>query len=331
MNFKKISLFAMSTISALVIIAAQNISSALPIGPDKYFLDMKYGQTFNETLYLYGRQEMTSSETLYLYVVTMEKVGEQHDRKFYFPDENDSTEVANWITLPYDKVTVAPGETVEVNWSITFKGSANCGTNLAAIMVADSEIGVENKADINELSIGSQIMSQIHVNVLSDSNGECTNLSNHLNLITFNLKKKFPVFIMDNNIDFITKIENTGNLIARSPKGYIEIDGYNQDTNIPFNDLDYDVYPHTTRKFDDTLVDENFPNNANFFKKLLYEIRNLRIGKYTAELGISKNVQPAITASLTYWVIPWRIILTIIIIILLIVARIVLKKKMEEK
>ena len=43
----------------------QVTSTALPIGPDKYFIDLTYGETVSETLYLYGRQEMTAPETLY--------------------------------------------------------------------------------------------------------------------------------------------------------------------------------------------------------------------------------------------------------------------------
>jgi len=318
----------LGTVIVFIILVNYKVK-AFPIGPDKYFIDLSVGKEKQESLFLYGRDDLNAPVTVFLYPAEMQKLGEDNDRKFSIPSSNDKASIANWIRLNKTEVTIKPGETIEVKWTIAPSGLAKCGTNLGAIIVSDKAPDSNNSIQSVEVSITSQVVSQIHLNIIADEKGNCINNGTTLRLVQFNLVKSWPIFTMDEAVKFETKLENYGDYMAIDPEGYISLVGINQKNNLPFNQEQLDIYPNTIRRFE-TIYTTNFPVEGNFFQKLLYEIRNFKIGKYEAKLGVSKNVQPAIQASVTYWVFPWRTILLALVILWIFSIIIIWKNKRKR-
>ena len=315
-------------------IIAKTSTYAIPISPDKYFININIGETQEKELTIMGRQEMTAPVTLYLRAVGMKKIGEEHERDFYIQDPNDKSEPANWITLSKTKVVVHPGETVTVPWSITPLSEAQCGTNLAAILISNNDYSKENE-DSTEVKLNKEVASQVHITI--NNNGECNN-EFHLQLMDFQVVKqkilglfKLPIYNY-NNAKFETRIANDGNIIARSPMGFITVAGPNIDrAQLPLNKEHYDIYPNTIRRFTTIWHDDKYPDKGNFFQKLFYEIFHWRFGKYSATLGVTKNTDTNIISTVTFLIIPWRPFVTLFVLIALTIIYFKSKKQNEKK
>lgn len=319
MNKKLFSITGLLAITITGLFLSSGTANAVPLGPDKYFFDLKEGEERTEELKIYGKENLSDSQKVYIYVLGMRKTGEENDREFYTVDKNDKAEVANWIDLGFAEAKLNAGETVILPWKIKKSGSAKCGTNLAAIVVATSP--ESNTVEGAKVSIKNEVVSQVHVNIDQVNGQPCENKAK-LNLLDFRVKNKKSLFFMP-NVPLETRIKNDGDIIGRSPRGFIEIKGYGEKSNIPFNEEGLDIYSGTTRKFDNVWADENYPKNGNFFKKAFYELTHLRIGKYTATLGVSKNANPQIIASTSFWVIPWRLLLILLVLLLIVTALII--------
>ncbi len=333
---KKINILFLLIVSVFLSYNMQKKTYAVPISPDKYFINIHPGETKTEELIIMGRKEMTGPVTLYLRPVGMKKVGEAHDRSFYMPDPNDQSEPANWVHLSQTTVTIHPGETLRVKWSITPSDVAQCGTNLAAILISTKDYNENNKKKSpTEVELNKEVASQIHVTI--NTNGKCNNKI-HLQLLDFKVIKQkilglvsLPIYNY-NNAQFETRVANDGNLIARSPMGFITIQGPNiKKVQVPLNPDHYDIYPQTTRKFITTWHDENYPDAGGFFKKLFYEITHWRFGRYSATLGITKNTDTNIITTVTFLIIPWRPFLTILVLIAGLFVYFKVKNKQNEK
>jgi len=309
---KKVTLSLTALVLGLFLLQL-NASEALaiPIGPDKYYLDVSAGQVIEEELTIYGREQLSAPRDLFVYPVGMRKTGEEHDRSFYEADANDLTEVANWITMSTEKFTLVPGDTVVIPWTMRVPDFVACGTQLAALKVGTSPKSDTNETGESQIALNTEVISQVHVTVTSTDGRECPEEDVRYTLLDFKLSQDFPLFNYDGQ-EFLTRVENNGSTIGREPKGFIELFGFGERVTIPFNDEGYDIYPSTVRKFSDVWDDPNYPDDGNFFSKLIYEVLHLRVGKYEARLGITKNTDVDMISTVSFWIIPWRIVATIL-------------------
>jgi len=282
----------------------QATTFAIPIGPDKYYLEVQPGEEINETLTIYGKGDLDQEQKLYFSVVGMKKVGQENEREFYIPNPNDTAEPANWINLDFTEEVIYPGSTVILPWVLNTTSTPTCGTNLAAIMVSNTP--PETYTNSTTITVKKEIISQIHI-TFPNNNGieEC---KESVKTESFTVNKKIKIFNYD-NVPFKTLLKNNGDYITRSPIGFIEIFGMGDKITVNFNEENLDIYPQTTRQFLDIWTDAEYPHNGNFFEKLGYELTHLRFGKYEARLGVTKNVSQDIIAYDSFWIIPWRILL----------------------
>lgn len=293
----------------MLLVSGADKAYALPIGPDKYYIEAAPGEILDQELFLYGKNDLDSPQKLYISTVGMKKIGEEHEREIYHPAAENENEPANWIDLKIKETTVNPGETITIPWSITPK-DVGCGTNYAGILISNKPANEEKEG--TQLDLQKEIISQVHINIPGKENEECFE---GLNTEDFYVNKKIKIFNYD-DIPFVTRIQNEGNILANGPKGFIEIHGLGDKITIPFNPDTLDIYPETTRKFENMWIDADYPHSGSFFEKLGFELTHLRFGRYEARLGISKNVESPIIASDHFWIIPWRIIVLILLLIL---------------
>ena len=288
-------------------------AGAIPISPDKYYFDIASDTFIEDTLLIMGRQELEGPTTLYITPVGMRKIGEENEREFYLPAEDDPAEPANWITVETPVIEINPGQEVYVDWTLEATAYAGCGTNLAALMVSDVPLVGEPDEPV---LVRKEVISQIHLDIVETDRGICASNKVDLSLDEFKVDKRIPVFWYD-EVPFITRISNQGNLISRAPRGYIEISGLGDKITIIFNEDKLDIYPGTTRKFTNMWIDESYPREGTFFEQLLYELGHLRAGRYEAQLGVTKNANPVIIDTAYFWIIPWKVLLVLLAMLLL--------------
>lgn len=310
-----------------------NFIKAAIISPDKYYIDIKPGETKEFELKVLADARQPDPVTLYIYSMSMTKTGEEDDRDFINPNLNDEAEAANWIKLGVTQVTIEAGDIVSVPFSIKVSQIARCGTNLAAIFVSSSprELSNSNSIDSSTSQVGikNSIVSQLHISVDEPSKEYCDEVKTKLDLIEFSPASVLPIYNYD-NISFVTRISNEGNLLSQSPKGYIELFGTGTKITIPFNDEELDIYPGTTRKFTNTWIDPAYPVNGSFIEQFIYEVSHFRFGQYEARLGVTFNVSPKIVSSVYVWIIPWKIV-TVVAIILAIVILVVIRDRNKSR
>jgi hypothetical protein len=307
-------LFISLFISSTFFISCSQVVNAIPLSPDKYYVDINNRAPVNQTLTVYAREEYVNVREVFIYVIGMRKVGELHDREFYTPDANNREDVANWIKLDVTRAALVPGQELKIPWTVTVPAGVNvaCGTGTAAIVVSPTQI--EFSTGGTNVALNQQTVSQVHVNINQTNGVPCANRSSQLNVVEFRVNQLLPIFDRS-DVPFLTRIENSGNYISRIPKGYIDIFGFGGKATIHFNSENLDIYPQSIRKFDDRWEDTSFPKNEGFFAQLFWEIRNFRIGQYEARLGITRNVDKDIVASTYFWVIPWRTLLVVTVIV----------------
>lgn len=108
-------------------------------------------------------------------------------------------------------------------------------------------------------------------------------------------------------LDFIEKVQNSGN-IHESPTGHIVIKNMFGKTiaGLNINVPPHNILPASTRKFTEPL-DKTVIGNKKLF------------GRYTADMTLtygSGGSQKTLKSSMSFWVIPWRLILIIIVVLI---------------
>lgn len=337
---------------AIFVFNKANKAEAIAISPDKYKLEVGAGQTLpqNSTTLRLMPRTTDNNDKWYISILGMKKENEFHTRSFYIPNPEDMSGVANWISLGQAEFTIISGEDTVVPWTLTAPKEVTCGTHLAAIVISSTpQLNTQESANETIVSLGREIVSQVHVTITRTAEGPCENKA-ELNLLEFKIARdenntnedeeiteinKFlgkPVFNYD-DVPFITRIENTGNLLAEKPKGYIDIEGIGDKITLDVNETDLDIYPETIRRFDNKWYETGYPHKGSFTKKLFFELSHFRFGKYKARLGLTKNVDNEITATIEFWIFPWRVIIlfTIILIIIIAIISIIIYKKRKNK
>lgn len=324
-NKNYINLLVIFVFSLLSFTFLNKEASALPIGPDKYFVDISSDEVVNfnqdpgkdnQALIIYGQEQLADVRKVYISAVSMKKIGEENEREFFNPNTSDPTEPANWIQLSQTEAEISAGQTVIIPWKLSPSLSARCGTNLAAIMISNTPPEFNDTNDQEtKISITTQIISQVHVNINQTQGDNCENNGSKVVLKEYKVDK-FPLFNHP-NVPLVVKLENQGNLIAQDPVGFIEIFGFGgKKGTIDFNSEKLDIYPGTTRKFNINWTDENYPEDGNVISKLIYEITHPKFGRYEARLGIKvADGVPQIQESVYFWIIPWKLILIILILV----------------
>lgn len=302
---------------------------AIPISPDKYYFDLNTDEEKEFALSILGKENLTTTQTAFIYVLKMQKVGEENDRVFSTPNSADPSDISNWIELSNTQIALNKGDIKQITWKIKNRGAAKCGTNLAAIAISESP--PKDQINGNTVAIKNEVITQIHVNIKSGKDGNCDNAKFSTKLIDFKLNSNSNIFNIPQT-PFETKIENEGDLINRSPKGFIEIfqGGRKVDT-IEFNPTSLDIYPGTTRKFENLWTDNNYPYKGNYFDQLIYELKNPRFGNFEARLGVTKNADPQLTSTVSFWIIPWKIISLILFLALIFGIMFIIFKRQNRK
>lgn len=282
-----------------------NVGQALEIAPPILTLTANPGQVINTTIQL---RDITSSNL----VVTNEiddfvAQGEDGTPKILTGDDsNNPFQLKQWIT-PLSQFTMTPQQIQKIPVAINIPANASPGGHYGVIRFTGVPPQLKGQGVSLSASIGALVLLTV--------NG---NLKHQLSVNQFAVaqsvvKNGKPILqvgklFQTTPLTFIVKLQNTGN-IQEEPVGLIEVkDMFGKplaDVNV--NVPPRNVLPDSIRMFMGTL------DKSNLGTKRLFGLYH---AKLTAHYGTG-NAQ-TVSQTITFWVIPWKLIL--IIVILLIIA-----------
>ena len=198
---------------------------------------------------------------------------------------NSKYSAASWIGVTPSKFTVKPGQKQVIDYFLQVPKNAKPGGHYAAAIYTAETKG--------EAQTGSAVTAQIGTLFYITVKGPISETATVSKFFANPFQEYGPVKIL-------TQIKNNGDLHI-SPKGTIQISGlfFNKSEDLPT----HNIFPETARDFENTVG------------------KTLMLGRYKAVLlasyGVNNNLP--LTATLYFWVFPWRIALIIILLLIAII------------
>lgn len=241
-------------------------------------------------------------------------------------DITPEDEFGSWVSFSEKQFVIEPNETKTVKFTISPSNDASLGYYYALLV---SRIGESAEKATTTLKGSPAIPVLLEVRT--------PNAKRELQLVEFSTDKSIYEYLP---VTFKVKLKNTGNIHV-VPSGDIFIDwGKDRDVGlIHANSTRGNILPQTERTYD-SLWDDAFIFRSPKLEgekvvkddkgNVLYETKwdlskanKMRIGKYTAHvLMVYDNGQRDIPleATVSFWVIPWKIIGGILIILFFVLA-----------
>jgi hypothetical protein len=229
-------------------------------------------------------------------------------------DREAGDDYFDWVSFSPSSFDAAPGEWKTVKMTVKLPASAAFGYYYAPVF---SRASVDRPADgkTNALVGSTAILVLVEAKV--------PNARRELRLSNFTADRGFYEFLP---ADFTVKLHNAGN-IHLVPRGDIFISqGGHTIATIPVNPGSGNILPQTNRIFttawadgfplftDKTVNGKAVQKDGKTVRDLKWDIgqvTKLRFGRYTATLALAYDNgtrDVPLEATLTFWVIPWRII-----------------------
>lgn len=203
---------------------------------------------------------------------------------------NNKYSAAAWIGVSPSTFTIKPGEKQTINYYIQIPRDAKPGGHYAALVY-------QPKVDITANATGGVVNTQIGSLFYVTVKGPVKEQASFVKFFSNSFQEYGPVKIL-------TQIKNNGDLHI-TPTGNITLTGLFKNSTYAFND----------QKKSSTPIGNIFPETVRDFETSVGS--SLMIGRYKAVLlasyGINNNLP--LTATLYFWVFPWRLALVIILII----------------
>lgn len=228
--------------------------------------------------------------------------------------------VANWMTLesnvvykPENPRYINNDNVRKIGYRIDVPANAEPGSDYAVVIISERNAAIVD----NAVAVSKDVTTSILMTVEGDTveEADLTSFSTVNNQFIFS---SLPV-------DFAAKFTNNGNVHV-IPRGNIEIfSGSNKIDNVSLNPTQSRTLPDKTytyfRKWSNENIEEQREEQKikeleaqlpkNFIEEVIYQIRNFRVGIYSAELqGFAGKRQ--IKGSVTFIVFPIHLALTII-------------------
>lgn len=253
--------------------------------------------------------------------LTIEKLDtDENNRQISVRPQVGENTLANWITLETNVVNKPANALYQNNdnvrriaYTINVPADAEPGSDYAVIVASERS----SSSGDNAVAISKDLTTSILFTVEGDTIEE----ADLLNFSTINnqfLFSRLPV-------DFIATFKNTGNVHV-VPRGNIEVfSGSSKIDNISLNPSQSRTLPEKTLSYTRPWSNENIEDERledkikaleaelpkNFFEEVIYQIKNFRVGIYTAELqGFAGKRQ--IKGSATFVVFPIHLTITVI-------------------
>jgi hypothetical protein len=295
--------FLLSTLFLLStnICSAQNATNGLSAIPPRSEIEVKAGQANTQSIKV--RNESTETKTITVSVrdfIVSDNQGTPNFIDNLSDSLNNRWAASSWIQLSTTSLTLKPGETKALSLTVMPPQNALPGGHYAAVVYSPDATSV---GAYTGASVQTNVGTLVYVTVPGDINQSA--------LIQNFSAPKFSEF---GPIDFQATIKNSSDIHIQ-PVGAITVKNWLGGKTAQLNLNQTNIFPYTTRDFQNTLD-----------KKWLF-------GRYKATMqAVYGTAGGLISATIFFWVIPWRLILLIIAAVAVITTLvIVLKKKPTKK
>ncbi len=280
---------------------AQTTTNGLSAIPPRSEIEVKAGQANTQSIKV--RNESTETKTVTISTRDFIVTDNQGTPQFI---DNLSDAVSNrwsassWIQLSTTSLTIKPGETKALSFTVIPPENALPGGHYAAIVYSPDSAYIGNSTGA---SIQTNVGTLVYITIPGDINQNA--------LVQSFSAPKFSEF---GPIDFKATIKNSSDIHIQ-PVGAITVKNWFGGKTAQLALDQTNIFPYTTRDFQNTLN-----------KKWLF-------GRYQATLNaVYGTAGGLISATIFFWVIPWRLIILILAAIAIILTLVtVIKNKPKNK
>ncbi|XOU93988.1 MAG: hypothetical protein ACNFW9_04030 [Candidatus Kerfeldbacteria bacterium] len=302
---KKIIYIAFIFAIAIIGFGIAPSAQAITLIPPTLELGLTPGQAVNTVIKLFNE----TSETIELYTEARSFTAKDDTGQPDFDFNTESIGLSTWMNVEEGPIVIESGERYEVSVIINPPINADPGGHYAALFFTSAA------PEEGQVKVASKIGTLILASVEGDVN-EQGSISEFIVEDGQKMFNRLPV-------GFVSRFNNTGNVHLK-PVGNVEINnlfGKTTDT-LDFNASKGATLPKSTRKYDIVWEKGNVDNvSGNFWSDFWQEFGNEKdnfaFGKYTATLSITAGTSQIVsdTGTVTFWVMPWRLLLVWFIVI----------------
>ena len=174
--------------------------------------------------------------TFYLTAKDIKGVDDQGRPIFSNTGEVTGYELSSWITLPQTSLTLNPGESKNIAFSVQIPLGASPGSHFASIFFNDKPIQPTSSGTGVGFDVGSIVSLRI-----------AGNIHEVAQLREFSTSK---LIYANPNVDFSSKVQNLGNVLVQ-PMGVIQISNMfgREIASVPVNTQFASVFPNSSRTY----------------------------------------------------------------------------------
>ena len=294
-------------LAPLAPIFAQN-SAGVELQPTIFEEKADPGATLTKAFTLTNKS--TSEQTYYLVAKDISGVSDTGVPIFADPGaEVTGYELSTWLSFTQEPITLKPQETRTVDLTIAVPGEATPGSHFGGIFVTVEPPRLRESGAGVGYEVGAIVTVRISGDVVESAR-----------IRQFSTDK----FIYGSpEVKLLTRVENPGNVLIR-PRGPLEITNMfgKRVGMMTVNDSQGGVFPGTTRPFE-----------------TVWKGEGVAFGRYQAVIGLlygEDGARNTVSATVSFWVLPVRIIVPVLAVISLLVlvvylgVRLYVRRALEE-
>ncbi|MEK7462455.1 MAG: DUF916 domain-containing protein [Patescibacteria group bacterium] len=255
--------------------------AGVSVSPALIELDRSVDPGTTESFSVTVKNLNATSQTFYLSARNIIDVREGGVPVFSDNPEKTGLELADWITLPVSQITLEPGASQQVNFTLAVPTEASPGSHFGSVFISVDPPEIQNSG----AAVGYQVANIIIIRVTGDAqlNANIRQLSTD------------RFFNGGKDVDFTARIENNGNVFVR-PIGPVEITNMlgQQVDSFVFNEERAGVFPSKVREYT-----FNWKGEGTGF------------GRYEAILSATygdDGAKKTLSSTVSFWILPLNII-----------------------
>lgn len=313
-------------LAGIWLLLGQNLVSAasITVSPPKIELEMEKGQEVRQTITITNGE--ASELVLATSVSDFTASGESGEATFT-EDGQTAFSLSSWISLPNETITVPAQGRIEMPFTVRIPANAEAGGHFGTIFFSPvtsggGDIAVKQKVGVLLLvKVKGEIKEQGTLDIFDTFNAKVDPDQVHKTSPQA-IFEKFP-------INLAVRITNTGNVHSK-PSGKITlkntfgqiltrvgeeavlsptgaITGTKLVDYLPVNDRSGNVLPGSSRVFLQTWKGYGSINYTQDGKKEIVW-KGLGFGRYTAELELNYASNNLPKQTISFWILPWKVI-----------------------
>lgn len=242
----------------------------------------------------------TTDVTKTYYVSVQKFVAKGEDGQQDFLPESDTTGIPSWISPASRSVTLRAGEHASLSYAVRVPVGVEPGGHYAALFFSDQPSRGEGSSVAVSAKVGVLFLVRVPGNIVESARVEgFSSLSERMSHLPAQFE--FRVRNLGN-----THIRPEGPVVVRNIFGIVV-------AKIPANPTEAAVLPNSVRRLGPAWTKTFDARNASgILGELKAEWNNFAIGPYTAEVQATYGgQQQQLTATTSFWVMPWMLLITI--------------------